>query len=190
MDWQRELGYAPGNSRDTVKRKYRRLAFAYHPDKAQLQAKLGGVPTADGAKFNRLTVAWQAAQAFFNDPPRPRTPSPPARRPSAPARRQPPRQEPPRQQEPSRQYPPRQPRPSAQYMTGGFFKRSTSFTRPEAPYSQHQERSTPPQQPTHGRAPYAPWVPTPVTEVKPVLFGGRPRQPYSRVDSFPRRPRS
>lgn len=51
MSWQRQLGYEPSNTVDTLRKKYKRLALRQHPDK-------GGT----NANFQRLLAAWENAQ--------------------------------------------------------------------------------------------------------------------------------
>lgn len=51
MSWQRELGYEPGNTIDTLRYKYKRLALRKHPNKGGRKAN-----------FQRLGQAWENAQ--------------------------------------------------------------------------------------------------------------------------------
>jgi hypothetical protein len=95
MSWRQELGYVDGNTRANVRKKYTRLVLRHHPDKVR---QSGRAPTAaDEERARRLTVAWAAAQSFFDSgparptppPPRP-TPPPPPPRPTPPPPRPPP----------------------------------------------------------------------------------------------------
>ena len=65
LSWQRELGYAEGNTLHDVKQKYRRLMLRYHPDKL---AQFDRASTAAAEnRVRRATAAMAAAQLFFEE---------------------------------------------------------------------------------------------------------------------------
>lgn len=81
MWWKDTLGYAEGNSRAALHKKYARLALRHHPDKLR---QMGRAPTAaNEARIRQLTLAWAAAQEYMRGAAS-RSPSPPST-PRAPA---------------------------------------------------------------------------------------------------------
>ena len=79
MRWEQVLQYEAGNTIDTLRKKYKRLALQRHPDKGGRKEN-----------FQQLQAAWQNAQAAGGrpgaPPPRPTRPTRPGRSANRPAR--------------------------------------------------------------------------------------------------------